>query len=1460
MPEPESIAQDGSQEDISKLVFMDDLTDIRNRRFMYLYLKEDVDWQAEQPSPLSMVMLDLDFFKETNDTYGHLAGDQLLVQTSAILKESFRDSDIVIRYAGDEFSILLPGTSRDEALKLAEGARQRFEQTDFQRGDETVKGAVTISAGVAHFPDDARTAEELVNSADKALYRSKSLGKNRVSDFLDVGKPAPGPTFEPAAAEPEADTEAPAPPPLPSLSQGPDVEAPTLPPQPPPAAPPVEAPPAPPVEAPPPAPPVVPQGHYRGDEVQIANMIRAASGVQSGRSSFILVKAGPNTGKIGILSEFMSRIEGKGARCIVETCSTQEMRMPYRPIFESLDRFLYKNVLEMDTIRNALSPDELGLLTREIPTLHRAFGDLPVNEEMTPLVKRYAYFDGTAKILAALSEKRVLCVVLDELQFVDEGTRNVIISVLRGGRGQIAFFGTLRPELDVPEDSAATTASRLVNDVREMELMLEITLQPLDAREVSKLLTELLPGRAPSDEFDRMMWQASKGNPLYIETAAQVLAAKGQLTFEDDKWTVGEVAPENLPGTLDELVHAQMELLDEQAENVVSNAAVIGSHFRLDVLSKMTGLGEAEILEILDRARELGILEFSERLSDDEMKFVSLQTHGAAYQDLDEEFVHKAHAQVAQVLQEIYKGHIDQIAPMVAGHYQRAGDEASAAKLEEMGRAWAERMFNPHEIEEYARKKAGKKRVKIDEFRNPLDERQTVAVMQVLQALSKASKNLNQYPEGSQLITQAIDQMEQAVTNALETLPGFTVGETKVGMLLNTRPVDPKAAGMTGRDITDAMRERSMQSFTFTRGTRNEELLAFARLFGMPPLKGTLSEDFWDENLRNADIEHIGVVQRTYVLDAQKARQTGMYQKRFLETLGDEAMAQACAAVRAMSTSMEKIVMYPPGSQLITTAVEQLANELQGLFTHCGGVSITTIEGNLLINGTEPGAQLLGGAGTGFTKSLDKGGVKSMLVSKEVTIEEMTDFLGLLGNTTEPRKNEEWKQLLAEKNITHIWAGQTIYAGSTLVMDTPQAAQKEKDDAPPANAEELIAKAQEMLGYDLPRLVAEDTVAAVPMILQAIVSKKNMDLFKKLADTYVGALSAEDDALRETAAAAAAQIYGGAAGTAGEALLALTRDGVTTAIRNEGAPGPFVHLLGVGSIVAARCIEKKDTEHLAAVAGAMRRDADAAPALAGPSAETLKKLAGSPGLKKLIEEADAEEAMSAMEAFGEAAVPLLVETIKTADSADAARRAAQAIHACGAKSEAVLLGELKADADATACRRILSVLDEMESNLTPALKRVVLHPDEKVLKEILPLLERIDAAVICEPLLNAARSADTSAATAAIQVLGGLACDAAVTGLCEVLVTAPDKDVKKAACIALGDIASPESVGTLKEVIQSKKLMGLSTAYPNDVRAAAVWALRAIPGDEVKALLERLTRDKNDDVKGAAFAALDERK
>ena len=124
-------------------------------------------------------MCDLDHFKETNDTYGHQAGDLMLVQFAQILKDLGKEA-VLARYGGEEFSLLLPDTSKEAAVSLAESIRRKVEKTSFQIRREIV--TMTVSIGVASLPDDALDFEALVQKADDALYQAKRNGRNKVCE------------------------------------------------------------------------------------------------------------------------------------------------------------------------------------------------------------------------------------------------------------------------------------------------------------------------------------------------------------------------------------------------------------------------------------------------------------------------------------------------------------------------------------------------------------------------------------------------------------------------------------------------------------------------------------------------------------------------------------------------------------------------------------------------------------------------------------------------------------------------------------------------------------------------------------------------------------------------------------------------------------------------------------------------------------------------------------------------------------------------------------------------------------------------------------------------------------------------------------------------------------------------------------------------------------------------------
>ncbi|MEW5978013.1 MAG: diguanylate cyclase [Acidobacteriota bacterium] len=170
-------------EDLRRISITDALTELYNRRFFQERLTEEIERAKRHNQPIALFMMDLDNFKNYNDTYGHLAGDEALRIVAATLKKSVRNIDVVARYGGEEFAVILPMTGADSAKEIAERIRTGVAGRYFP--DDALQSVVklTVSTGIASFPDDADNWFDLVGNADKALYLAKVAGKNKVCLF-----------------------------------------------------------------------------------------------------------------------------------------------------------------------------------------------------------------------------------------------------------------------------------------------------------------------------------------------------------------------------------------------------------------------------------------------------------------------------------------------------------------------------------------------------------------------------------------------------------------------------------------------------------------------------------------------------------------------------------------------------------------------------------------------------------------------------------------------------------------------------------------------------------------------------------------------------------------------------------------------------------------------------------------------------------------------------------------------------------------------------------------------------------------------------------------------------------------------------------------------------------------------------------------------------------------------------
>lgn len=167
-------------------VNIDGLTGVYNHRYFHDELRKKIMQGKVDNKPVSMIFIDIDYFKHYNDLYGHQKGDTILREMATVIRDNVRTEDIVARYGGEEFAIILPNTNENIAMDIAEKLRVKIETTYFEGEENQPNGKITASFGISVFPKKAKDDVELIKSADDALYRAKFFNKNRVEAYTSI--------------------------------------------------------------------------------------------------------------------------------------------------------------------------------------------------------------------------------------------------------------------------------------------------------------------------------------------------------------------------------------------------------------------------------------------------------------------------------------------------------------------------------------------------------------------------------------------------------------------------------------------------------------------------------------------------------------------------------------------------------------------------------------------------------------------------------------------------------------------------------------------------------------------------------------------------------------------------------------------------------------------------------------------------------------------------------------------------------------------------------------------------------------------------------------------------------------------------------------------------------------------------------------------------------------------------
>ena len=1402
--------------DLSKLVFQDELTELYNRRYLHQYLNNQINWKSASASssPTTLLMIDIDFFKRVNDTYGHLTGDNTLKEFAKVIKETIGETDIAIRYGGDEFTVIMPGINKAKGHSQAETLRQKVAQTTLPIKDKGLK--LNISIGVASFPDDAKIPEELIDAADKALYFSKRQGKNRVSDSGEEDKTV--------IAERDI------------LKK-------------------------------------FPSSAFIGRETTWTELQHVFAEVKEGKNVFVLIEGDSGFGKTRLLKELNKSFENE-ASCFFFTCLESEKNVPYRPLIKLLAKLIPTASAIIEKSWNSLSYLQQTELRKLLPNLPSPLGSNPAGSEITDEERRKIIFDGLIDIITGLSENRPFLVLLDEMQNVDEGTLQIINYFNESDRGKLMVCGGIESSTLNVLDSEYPKIDTFLDEVAQTEGFKYIQLALFDYPTTTKFISALLPNRPESNTFDQKLFEVTHGNPLFIEEMLKNFILKKYIVQQGETWIINPIPDDDWPATTESIIHDNFMLLDKATAELVSQAAVTGVQINLNILKNLADKNEGEVLDLLDKAKNSRLIEENTPDQIEQFGFINQRVHGVTYEQIDSSTKKKLHHDVARVTEHLYKDNLDEVAPALSFHLTQAGDKEKAEKYASRVQAKASQVFRSEEAPSYYEHGKMIVRSRIKEAGEPLSENVMKIMRDILRGLCTTAKNMRLYPEGSQLISRATLELPKTLETIFNQTDKITISETKNALYINTVAADIKIFGASTTEFLNLLKDHYIKSYTMRKGVTPKEIETVLKDLNNSPDKNYSTAGYWNKFLEEHNISNIGITQRAFMATATKgSKKMSALRKTSKIELTPETTPLIRDTLRYLIAALENIRLYPSGSQLTTQALQQLQQVLMNLFNHLDQVEFGEVEDNLLLNGILLQPRIFGLAAQTLAKIIKETNIKSITINRSTSSDELDKVLHLLNNPPHGKESslENWRNALSEQGIININIGEAAYVVADLkkgawrrnvsgaTEGTMSIAEGEGTDMQNKIEPTLLEETKNLLKSMPDKLLSAEFIEITNKLAQSNIVKQLIDLI----DRFIENFKSNRPEMRSKALGFYANSFARMSVPVKEYLVNNATPILLQSIKAEESITNHPALLEAVYHTVLFYLTKKDYENASSLISALGKESKDLTYLT----DELKKERW-----KIIEKISREEKFSEtindlqnpdpriqssvlifLSTFEDIMLPTFLELIKTSNQISQHATIATLINQAGPNAIAGFVNELKSVTELEPLKRLLNVITiasppEMQSLLSDFLK----HRNETIREETINAIKKLPKNTSLPILLEALDETESIALLAA-STLTELDYREAVDKIVFLFSKVNDK-VK--ICHLLGKIADAKTIPFLRNVLFKKGFLGFGRRYSDEIRGAAAWALGHIKIPEAVAALEKALKDKSPQVSSAAKLGL----
>ncbi|MDA2910513.1 diguanylate cyclase [Nitrospiraceae bacterium AH_259_D15_M11_P09] len=628
--------------DPSRLIFEDELTGLPNRRFLLNYMEQKVEWDALEERPLSLLMMDLDHFKQINDTHGHLCGDQALAHVARLLKEVAGGEGVPIRYGGDEFMVLMPGWQKQSALKVGEDLLQRARAEPLHLEEGAQDLPYTFSIGVASAPEDAKDGRGLIQKADAALYLAKQSGRDRLANAADL---AFQDVFGRAALH------------------------------------------------------YLDNANIVGRRGQLTQVADSFEKFRQGQSQVLIVEGAAGIGKTTFLDSIRRTLAKNEVPLAKLNGIHKERFRPYYLATNLVVALLNQQPDKGAGVFDSLSSKEIAYLAHILPQLDGSEGRQLEEDEAT---QREGIFSTLIHFIPKLLDFRPVIVLIDDLQFADEATLLLLRRMMLGGKTTLFFCGTTTEPLPLSVDAQAVPIQRFYSAYHQELGIGKIMLQPLTGPDIGSHLRGLFPQVSVPEGFEENLAEISQGDPLFLGEILRKLVMDQKIVLTGQRWIVRPLEEGYLPKSLEEIISQRISALDEESRQLLAQASTFGEDVSLSFLTGSSEEKETKVEEFVDKAVELGLISSDFQHNDETIRFLGKRVLEITYGGIQEGQKQALHERIGNYQETLYKQHLLPSASHLAYHFKRSANQEKASTYEKLEAASNAKVFNDQEAVSYS--------------------------------------------------------------------------------------------------------------------------------------------------------------------------------------------------------------------------------------------------------------------------------------------------------------------------------------------------------------------------------------------------------------------------------------------------------------------------------------------------------------------------------------------------------------------------------------------------------------------------------------------------------------------------------------------------------------------------------------------------------------------------------------